>query len=483
MEKKRKTGHLIVTYKVRLYDRHFDWLYETKELYARVVKHFFLVLVKEKQLLQLSDFQLLRELEILCIGTKEMKANHIAPAYPLMNVPKIPLYFRRSAINAAIELVRKQTVSKTEITLDARMQLEEQQEQEIDKLVRKAPMTFYKGMYQNFTDTSIELKLFHGKRFVWVTYPFTRREFPQNAKRLSPILSFQNKSVYLNIPVSLEVSDIRTVKERMLEEERICAISFPDYDVVAVAIIFSKEGKVIGKKFFHGGKQKEQRRKQILRKLKESKESRTKQQENGKENPMVSFDTMIQENNFVQEDKQQENSFIKEEDKQKSSSIQKDSKQKNPFMQEDRNQENAYLYEKLRNLNHYYAHKISRQLVDYCVEQNIRLIVVPNYEHSLDFRKKRYLSTDAYRWLGRSIIKNLKYKAFASGIVVTSIRPIHISDTCSECGAKIRKYNEGHMASANYHGGKLFVCPNGHRGNTAENSAKNIGRKFLELFN
>ena len=84
------------------------------------------------------------------------------------------------------------------------------------------------------------------------------------------------KNVYLNIPVSLEVSDIRTVKERMSEEERICAISFPDYDVFAVAVILSKEGKVLGKKFFHGGKQKEQQRKQILRRLKESKESRTK---------------------------------------------------------------------------------------------------------------------------------------------------------------------------------------------------------------
>ncbi len=455
MEKKRETGHLIVTYKVRLYDRHLDWLYETKELYAKVVKHFFLVLAKEKQLLELSDFLLLRELEILCIGTKEMKANHIAPNYPLMDVPKIPLYFRRSAINAAIELARKQAFTKTEITLDFIMQLEEQQEQEVETLVRKAPMTFYKGMYQNFTDTSIELKLFNGERFVWVIYPFTKREFPKGAKRLSPMLFFQNKNVYLNIPVSLEVSDIRTVKERMLEEDRICAISFPDYDVFAVAVILSKEGKVLGKKFFHGGKQKEQQRKQILRRLKESKESRTK-------NKKDSFD-ITTEVAFVQEDKQQE-------------------KQKNCFIKEDRSQENAYLYEKLRNLNKYYVHKISRQLVDYCVEQNIRLIVVPNYEISLDLRKKQYLATDAYRWLGRSIIKKLKYKAFACGIVVTSIRPIHISDTCSECGAKIKKYNEGHTASVNYHGGKLFLCPNGHRGNTAENSAKNIGKRFLVLF-
>lgn len=56
------------------------------------------------------------------------------------------------------------------------------------------------------------------------------------------------------------------------------------------------------------------------------------------------------------------------------------------------------------------------------------------------------MKTDEHRWLGKSIIKNLKYKAFQKGIIVTSVRPYHISDSCSECGAKIRKYNEGHTA-------------------------------------
>ena len=72
-EKKKKTGHCIVTYRVRLYDRHYDWLQLTKELYTKVVAHFFHVLMKEEELLQQSDFLLLRALEEKCIGTKEMK--------------------------------------------------------------------------------------------------------------------------------------------------------------------------------------------------------------------------------------------------------------------------------------------------------------------------------------------------------------------------------------------------------------------------
>ena len=144
--------------------------------------------------------------------------------------------------------------------------------------------------------------------------------------------------------------------------------------------------------------------------------------------------------------------------------------------------ENATLYAELKELNRYYAHSISRQILDYCLEQNIKVVVVPNYEAGIDFRDKKYLKTDAYRWLGRSIIKNLKYKAFGQGVVVTSIRPYHISDCCSECGAKIRKYNEGHTAGQNYYGGKLFLCPNGHKGNTARNTARNVGKSFLTYY-
>ena len=157
-KKQIKIGYSMATYQVRLYDRHFVWLEQTQKLYANVVEHFFFVLKKEEALLELSDFLLLRALETKCIGTKEMKAKGILPDYPLEGFPKVPLYFRRSAINTAIALARKQAERTQFLHL---------------------PMTLYKGMYQNFTDTSIELKLFNGERWVWVTYPFTGRSFQQ----------------------------------------------------------------------------------------------------------------------------------------------------------------------------------------------------------------------------------------------------------------------------------------------------------------
>ena len=416
-----KSGHTIVTCRVRLYDRHFEWLKETKKLYVKVTAHFLAVLQKEPELLEQSDFLLLRTLETICIGTKEMKAAGVTPKYPLQEFPKIPLYFRRSAINTAIDLARKKFP-------------------EVEKL-KDCPMVLYKGMYQEFLDASIELKLFHDGKWSWVRYPFIGRKFPESGERLSPSLVLEKKEAYLNVPVSVEVSDVRTVKERMKTEERICAVYFPDQDVMAVAVILNKEGAVLERKFFRGGKKKEHQKSLVFQKLEESKRSRGMEQRQQKE----------QEVNEC-------------------------------FFNTGEAKENNRLYQQLKEINKYYAHSISRQLLTYCEEQNIKVIVVPNYEKALDFSGKHYLNTDTYRWIGRSIINKLKYKAFMEGIIVSSVRPIHIVDRCSRCGGEIRRYNEGHYAGKKYYGGKLFECECGYKGNTAENAAVNVGKSFLSYY-
>ncbi len=403
---KKQIGHSTLTYRVRLYDRHFDRLKETKELYDRVVKHFFEVLTQEEDLLLQSDFLLLRALETKCIGTKEMKAAGVLPQYPLIGFPKVPLYFRRSAINTAIDLARKKAT-----TLNPNMVL-------------------YKGMYQEFTDKTIQIKLLCNGKWEWVTYPFSGREFPEGAERLSPMLVLDKKTAWLEVPVSFPVEDVRTVKERMKTEDRICSLAFPDNDTLAVAALLDRNGNELEHRFFRGGKQKEEQRRRVLGKIRISEESR-------------GFEARKNVTKVM---------------------------------------ENTGYYAELKDINHHYAHSISRQILDFCREQNIKVLVVPNYEKSIDFSDKRYLKTDAYRWLGRSIIKNLKYKAFQQGIVVTSIRPYHITDCCSECGEKIRRYNQGHTAGKNYYGGKLFTCPNGHSGNAALNTAKNVGKSFLTYF-
>ncbi len=413
-------GSITITYQLRLYHRHQDWLMQTRQLYNRVVWHYYQILMKESNLLENSNFLLLRILEEKSIGTKEMRKKGEEPLWKWEDLPKIPMYFRRAAINTAIGMARSLAGGSASQA----------------KGVDCSPV-FYKGMYREFGEDSIQLKLYNGKKWVWVTYPYTGRSIPKEGKRLSPTLKVEKGGAYLHVPVELAVGDMRTVRERMEQESLICAVAVPDSDCLAVCALMNRDGLLMDFRFIRGGRAREAQRRKILKRLEKSKKSR---------------------NGFG-----------------KSRSLEQN-------RGEGKGRENALLYQRLEQINQYYAHKISREILNYCKEKRVKVLVVPNYEYTISFTKYAYLSTNSFRWQGRVILRNLKYKAFREGIVVTAIRPYHISDRCSECGEQIQRYNEGHKASRNYYGGQLFFCPNGHRGNAALNTAKNIGRYFLRQF-
>ncbi len=432
-----RIGYVTSTYKVRLYDRHKNWIFYTKQLYNQVVWHYYQILVSEVQILEQSNFLALRRLEELSVGTKEMKAKGEEPVWKLENLPKIPLYFRRSAINMALGLARSYMASKE--------RRQEEKKEFLPSIITSldCSIVLYKGMYRNFSKNSIELKLYNGEKWVWVTYPYTGREIPKEGRMLSPTLKVEKYATFLHIPVEIKVYDIRTVNERMEKEKKICAVSFPDNDCLAVCVLMDRDGIVKESYFIRGGAEREKKRQKQVVRLEKSKESRK--------------------------------SDVRKRDSEKGKT--EDSREKQNI-----GRENQKIYKKIQQINQYYAHQVSREIVAYCVKNEIKVIVVPNYESTIDFHTRRYLSADKFHWQGRSIIRNLKYKAFQKGIVVTAIRPYHIADSCSECGEKIQRYNQGHKASRNYYGGRLYHCPNGHKGNSAFNTAKNIGRYFLKRF-
>ena len=77
---------------------------------------------------------------------------------------------------------------------------------------------------------------------------------------------------------------------------------------------------------------------------------------------------------------------------------------------------NKRLKEKIRNLTDSYAHRVSRRMVDFCEEEGLQILVVPNYKQPINLNKRGYLSATSYDWLGRRIIGQLRYKAFSRGI-------------------------------------------------------------------
>lgn len=134
--------------------------------------------------------------------------------------------------------------------------------------------------------------------------------------------------------------------------------------------------------------------------------------------------------------------------------------------------------EKLRDLISEQAHKASREIVAFAEETGCRVIVVPDYQGNPGFHARPYLKASDYDWIGRRIIEYASYKSFQKGIVLCRVPVKGISSECSVCGAKIKRYNEGHRPGTGYLGGRLYECPNGHKGNTAVNTARNVGRRY-----
>ena len=61
-------NQITITYKMKLYHRHWEELILTKKLYNQVLKFYYEILLEQEELLELSNFLLLRELEILSVS-------------------------------------------------------------------------------------------------------------------------------------------------------------------------------------------------------------------------------------------------------------------------------------------------------------------------------------------------------------------------------------------------------------------------------
>lgn len=420
----KKSGYQTITYRFRLYCEHKEWLLETQKIYNQVLSFYYQVLIKEPEVAELSSKQKqLRQLELMTIGARGQEKSTVKYSIPY---EKVPLYFRRAAANDAIRIYRSRVV-RQEKTID-----------ELESSFQASPI-FYKGMYRDFTAVSIELKLWNGTKWVWdrCILDTCGRTFPENAQILSPILKIKGNKTMLHIPVQEEVSDVRTVKERVEQEKmgNICAVAFPSGDCMAVLTILNSEGKSKESLFIRGGKQYAHEKKKLLNRIRKNRASMGLLET--KEDSLEAVETP---------------SF----------------------------EENKYLKEKIKNLSETYAHKISRQIVDFCVERDIKIIVIPNYRQTLNLNQIGYVKATSYDWIGRRIIQYLRYKAFGKGIVVTSVSTKDIAGKCHICGADVQRYNKNHNPSKNYYGGKNYICPNGHKGNAYLNTAMNVGMKFLQ---
>lgn len=416
-----KKGYSITTYRFRLYRKHPEWFVSTKEMYCKVAD-FYLRLILDREFIHMSDYELQRRVEVLTQGDKKRGICAECP----MPYGKVPLYFRRAALREAAAAV------KGYISRSSR-QPEGLQAASVPRGLDTSPV-YYKGMYRNLDliENKIELKLYNGTEWKWSVYRFTMdgREIPEGAELMSPTIKIEEKQIFLHFPVKQTVEDVRTVKERA--GERYLAVSLQLGDVFAACVaetpsieeVSLVENRRIcmvhgGKKFCHRRNLLEERLKQLIR------------------------ETEVIDGAAAREEQQRE---------------------------------------KLRRLIKQQAHQVSREIVDFASKEGCKVIAVPDYQGNPDFDRKPYLSSSTYDWIGRRIIEYTAYKSFQKGIVLCRIPVKGISENCSRCGARIKRYNEGHAPGEGYLGGRIYICPNGHRGNTALNTAENVGIRYREMY-
>ncbi|MCB6569661.1 hypothetical protein LI142_09150 [Eubacterium limosum] len=409
-----KAGYAITTYKIQLNYKHLDWFKQTQSLFDAVLAFYYKLLEKQPETLELSNQNLLRHLELQTIkqrdGTK--------PEIPLP-FEKIPLYFRRAAINAAISMYRSYM---GKLKTWAEKQIKNEKPSPPKRL--HMSMLYYKGMYKDFDEKSILLKLYTGRAWAWVKHRYTGRPFPENAELMSPTIVIKKKKVMLHIPVKEIVEDARTAKERVKQHESFVAVALTTSDTLAVCTTIQADGSASHPYFIKGGKELAHRRKQLLGYTK-----RSSAPENVNGRPNLKY------------------------------------------------------YQKITRVTDHYAHEVSRKIVDYAVRQGAKLIVMPGYSNSFAKGTLPYLKTNVMDFIGRRIIRYTSYKAWQAGIVVTFNSVGNAKKECYHCGSVIYKYNaEYQPPSQNFYGGKNFRCKEGHKGSTALNTARNIGKSFYGAF-
>ena len=134
-----KTGYSIKTIKYKLRCSHPEWLTETEKYYRQILDFYFRLLLEHEEIWELNVLQMQGALERLTIAGRDGRI----PERPLP-FGRVPVYFRRSAINKASASLKSYT---------------EKYKNSGDDLVYTIPdtidasVTYFKGMYKDFKES------------------------------------------------------------------------------------------------------------------------------------------------------------------------------------------------------------------------------------------------------------------------------------------------------------------------------------------
>ena len=357
-----KNGYSITTWRLHLWCRHPEWLQLTQDFYNQIAEFYHDLLLAHPELHEKGSQQILRDLEIMSIPGRGGRI----PTDPLP-WQKVPLYFRRAAANEGIAAARSY-FSRAGYENTGRA------------AGMNAAVTYYKGMYQDFTGKGITLRVWTGKSWTWMHCRLSGREFPEDARLLSPSVVFEYKYNMLHVPVRRENNNTSTVKQRMKEGCNILSIQFTNSDAFAVGTVLTGDGQEKAAKFWSGGKEYSHHCRKILDKIEKSKQS-TAGNQTGKADQKY--------------------------------------------------------WMHLKHLSEHYGHQVSSQIVRFAKEQEASVIVLPRYNQEYSRNVMKGSGNWSPLHLSTRIRQYLDYKAWENGIIVIEVHATGISTTCAKCGAAI----------------------------------------------
>ena len=279
-----------------------------------------------------------------------------------------------------------------------------------------AAVTYYKGMYRDFQSKEITLRLWNGEKWEWTRCRLYGKEIPEDAVIMSPSVVSDGSYFMLHVPIRQVINSVATAKEMISDKRNICGLHFANSDVFAVASIMDAKKQEQAVRYFRGGKRYRAQCEEMLQKIEKSFKS-----QGGK----------------VQ------------------------------------GQANKKYWMKLKHLNDYYAHTVSRQIVDFCKEQEAGMIVLPKYDERYHKGVMKGSGNFSPIHLSSKIRDYLTYKAWKEGILVLDINAKDTSSVCAVCGQPIIKIDKQR---------KECICQDAHHSNRYLNTARNTAKKCLDQF-
>ena len=203
--------------------RHTEWFHQTQDLYNEILLFYYQLYLETFTDEQPGTQEALRILEKLTIVGRDKQ-----PVPNPLPWKKVPLYFRRAAINTAT------AAAKSYLARD-------KQEQPTGAFTES--VTFYKGMYRDFQGNTISLKLWDGEGWQWSRLRLRGNTVPEEGQMMSPALVLKKDHAELHIPWKVPVTDGRSARERITAENKICSTIFTGQDACAVCCILDSENE------------------------------------------------------------------------------------------------------------------------------------------------------------------------------------------------------------------------------------------------